>query len=344
MAVIRQKTADHIIFSAVDKYLLPQCRSPQPKGPGTVIRMALPMSAYSFLRYLRAKKTVDDRALNARVWARLAEYLAGREELRILEAGAGSGTMIERLVENGLLSSCEYTAVDASPENITALQTSAPVWGAAYGFAAAQPEPGIITLSNGDLQVRLVPVVEDVFDYLVGDQTPGWDVLIAHAFLDLVDLPTALSILLGALLPGGVFYFSINFDGLTALEPVVDPEYDARILMLYHASMDTRRRSSSPSGSSRTGRQLFTAIREAGAQILAAGSSDWVVFPHGSGYPDDEAYFLHFIIHTIDQELNAHPELDRRRFDRWITTRHNQIDGGELVYLAHQIDFFGMVP
>jgi len=33
--------------------------------------------------------------------------------------------------------------------------------------------------------------------------------------------------------------------------------------------------------------------------ILDAGSSDWVIFAGPQGYPSDEAYFLHFIIHTI---------------------------------------------
>ncbi len=61
------------------------------------------MADYSFLRYLRAKKTVDDRALNAGVWAQLAAHLGARDDVRILEAGAGIGTMIERLIERRLL-------------------------------------------------------------------------------------------------------------------------------------------------------------------------------------------------------------------------------------------------
>jgi hypothetical protein len=66
-----------------------------------------------------------------------------------------------------------------------------------------------------------------------------------------------------------------------------------------------------------------------------------VVIPVRGRYPADEAYFLHFILHTLDQALRRHPELDARQFARWIERRHAQIERGELVYIAHQIDVFG---
>ena len=75
--------------------------------------------------------------------------------------------------------------------------------------------------------------------------------------------------------------------------------------------------------------------------ILAAGSSDWVVFAGPQGYPADEAYFLQFIIHTMQQALTDHPDLDAARFADWIRRRQQQIESGDLVYIAHQIDFWG---
>jgi hypothetical protein len=66
-----------------------------------------------------------------------------------------------------------------------------------------------------------------------------------------------------------------------------------------------------------------------------------VVFPGQGGYPGDEAYFLHFIIWTIDQALSANPDVSPARFKRWIKERHAQIARGELVYIAHQLDFLG---
>ena len=67
----------------------------------------------------------------------------------------------------------------------------------------------------------------------------------------------------------------------------------------------------------------------------------WIVHPHEGGYPADEAYFLHFIIHTIYLALAGHPELDQERLVSWTAQRHAQIERGELVYIAHQLDIFG---
>jgi SAM-dependent methyltransferase len=251
--------------------------------------------------------------------------------------------MIERLLEHRLLTTCAYTAVDASPENIAEFQSNLPAWAENRELTASHPEPGRITLKNVELELDISVIPADVFSYLAHCETPGWDVLIAHAFLDLVDLERALPPLLGALKSGGIFYFSINFDGLTVLEPEADPLLDDLVLQLYHASMDNRRVAGRAAGSSRTGRLLLTKLREHGAQVLTAGGSDWVVVAGPSGYPDDEAFFLHFIMNTIELELADHPALDRKRFDRWIATRRQQIEEGDLVYIAHQIDVLGKI-
>jgi hypothetical protein len=95
-------------------------------------------------------------------------------------------------------------------------------------------------------------------------------------------------------------------------------------------------------GDSRTGRHLFELIQISGGQILAAGSSDWMVFPGAGGYPQDEAYFLHFIIDTLYQAINKHPELNTAQFEQWTRQRHAQIERQELIYIAHQLDYVGM--
>jgi len=75
--------------------------------------------------------------------------------------------------------------------------------------------------------------------------------------------------------------------------------------------------------------------------VLAAGGSDWVVFAGANGYPADEAYFLHDIIHTIELVLTGHPHLDAERVGAWAALRHAQIEQGALVYIAHQLDVLG---
>jgi hypothetical protein len=168
-------------------------------------------------------------------------------------------------------------------------------------------------------------------------------VLIAHAVLDLLDLPRAMPPLLSLLKPGGLCYFTLNFDGATIFEPAIDPLFDAAVEHLYHQTMDERVVNGQPSGDSRSGRRLFQILRQNSADILAAGSSDWVVFADHAGYRGDEAYFLHFIVDTVRAALEHHPQLAPRQaeFLAWIERRHLQIDRGELIYIAHQLDFLG---
>jgi SAM-dependent methyltransferase len=305
-----------------------------------------------FTRYLSAKKSVDDRALNRRVFDAFAQALpsATRESpVRVLEIGAGIGTMIERLLSHAVFSQAIYTAVDADAANIVELNQRLPAWAAAQGFNVEVLPAQDATLkrmrfSRAAHTVTIEAHSLNVFD-LVADQREraAYDVLIAHAVLDLLDVPPALPQLLSLLHHHGLVYFTINFDGATIFEPALDPAFDAEIERLYHQTMDERITHGVPSGDSRTGRHLFHRLRENGVDLLAAGSSDWVVFGGANGYPDDEAYFLHFTVDTVRGALAEHPALasQRDRFAGWIAQRHQQIDAGTLVYIAHQLDFVG---
>mgnify|MGYP000698819651 CR=1 FL=1 len=299
---------------------------------------------WSFTRYLASKKSVDDRALNRLVWDVLHAAVASRQTgspLQVLEVGAGIGTMIERLIDWGLLRRASYTAIDLDVGNIACARERLSEWAERRGFLASFHQQGL-NLVQGKKRLSLHLEAIDLHDFIQREQGRSkWDLLIAHAFLDLVNVPQTLAALFQLLNQDGLFYFTVNFDGLTVLEPVIDVELDERILQLYHRSMDERRVAGEPSGDSRAGRHLFTMLKHAGAEIIAAGASDWVVFPYGGTYAEDEAYFLHFIIHTIHNALVDHPELDSDQFARWIEQRHTQIERGELVYLAHQIDFCG---
>jgi SAM-dependent methyltransferase len=304
----------------------------------------IPMN-YSFLRYLSAKKTVDDRALNRYVWETLARQLPpSSTPLHILEIGAGTGAMLARMLDWRLLSQTDYTAIDAQPENIAEALASLPDWAESHHYRVDRVGPTALSLAKGSQQTTACFEAIDLFDFIKKEGSQRrWDLLAAHAFLDLIDLSASLPQILNLLRLGGLFYFTINFDGLTLLEPAIDPVFDELILELYHRSMDERLIAGKPSGDSRAGRHLFNHLRAAGAEILAAGASDWVVFPHQGVYPADEAYFLHHVIHFFEDALHGRPELDPQRFKTWLTERHAQINHGELTYIAHQLDFVGRV-
>jgi SAM-dependent methyltransferase len=307
--------------------------------------MTIP-SDFSYIRYLAAKKSVDDRALNRQVFAALAQTLGPRQEsgpLAFLEVGSGIGTMVERLWDWGVLTNAHYSAVDLLPENIAAAQTRLPAFAQERGLQVAATGNNSWLFTGPRRSLRLTLEALDVFDFAAREAGRStWDVLLAHAFLDLVDLETALPRLFALLKPGGCFYFNLNFDGATIFLPPLDPGLDALIEKLYHGTMDDRRIDDKPSGSSQTGRLLFSFLPKFGGRILAAGSSDWVVFPSPTAYPDGEAYFLHYIVNTVEGALRGHPLLSERSLQEWTSRRHQQIDQDKLVYLAHQLDFFGI--
>jgi hypothetical protein len=185
-----------------------------------------------------------------------------------------------------------------------------------------------------DVRVNLVHA--NVYEFISRKSAPV-DLLIAHSFLDLLPMPESLPKLLS--LTKNLAWLTLNFDGVTSLEPVVDSDLDARIERLYHETMDTR----PGGGDSLTGRHLFGHLEQAGAEIEAAGASDWVVYPVNGAYPSDEAYFLKFILHFFEESLGNHPELDRAVFAHWLGKRRQQVELGELVYIAHQIDFLARI-
>ncbi|MCL4503174.1 MAG: class I SAM-dependent methyltransferase [Deltaproteobacteria bacterium] len=301
---------------------------------------------YSFLRYLAAKKGLDDRSLNRHVRETLAGQILTRQEdsaCRVLEVGCGIGTMLERLIDWQLLAKADYTGIDLHPDSIGEARRRFRRFAAARGADLALKAGRFLYRQPGQAVGAEFEAI-DLFHFLTRERGRGrWDLIIAHAFLDLVDLKTTLPELLSLLVPGGFFYFTLNFDGATIFKPAIDAGLDQHLETLYHQTMDQRLVGGRLSGSSRTGRMLFEHLKNAGALVLAAGSSDWVVFPGPAGYPGDEAYFLHFIIHIIYQALKDHPELPQSDLQGWIEQRHAQILQGKLIYFARQLDFFGQV-
>lgn len=301
---------------------------------------------YSFARYLRAKVSVDERALNQAVWVKMASLLPAQSEdrpMKVLEVGCGIGTMVERMVRRGLFKHVDYTGIDIQAENIAQAAHYVREWTNQAGLNLSQRGAGHYFLQREQRSLDIQFSEADLSHFLAGaGRHQHWDLLIAHAFLDLVDVPSILPALLRTV-HEGVFYFTLNFDGQTILEPPVEPDLDEQIVRLYHQTMDQRRMGGVPSGDSQTGRHLFGHLRRAGATLQAAGASDWVVYPGQDGYPEDEAYFLHHILHTIQEALAGDSAIGERRLQDWSARRHAQVERHELVYMAHQIDFVGRV-
>jgi hypothetical protein len=308
------------------------------------LTMPIPLN-YSFSRYLAAKKSVDDRALNWQVWRRLVTALppaTPEQPLRILEVGAGIGSMVERLVAGDVLTYATYTAIDMAADLIAEARRRLPQWADQHGFQVHRNHEEQLILRRAGRHITIETEAIDVAQFRAREHgRRAWDLLIGQAFLDCIDVPTTVPALCSLVSPGGLLYFPITFDGGTLFQPEGDVTLDGAIESFYHQMMDQRVLEGKPSGDSRAGRHLFAHLRAAGVDVLAAGSSDWVVFAGASGYPVDEAYFLHYIIHNIGTALTGHPQLDADRLSTWMAQRDAQIEQGTLVYVAHQLDVLG---
>ncbi len=296
--------------------------------------------SYSYPRYLDAKRSVDARALNRRVWGRFVEALSGcSSPVRVLEVGGGVGATVERVVEaleGASPDRLHYTLVDIEPDNVAAARERLQQWADRRGYSVSGREQQ--TWTDGAMDVTVRFVTADLFDLASAREEASYDALIAQAVLDLFDISAVLRALRPLLRSGGLWYLPIHFDGVTAFEPPVDPALDARIEQLYHESMaEAPDRHGGPAGP-HCGRRLLTRLPELDAPLLDAGSSDWIVVPRDGEYPGDEAYFLHHILRFVETELSGHPELTAPAFAEWLRTRRRQIDDGTLVYVAHQLD------
>lgn len=296
-------------------------------------------SNFSYQDYLAAKKEIDDAALNSNVLQRCYAELARKENPEILELGAGTGAMAERFLDAGVIFQT-YILVDELKENTELSRKHLFDVLTRKDIPYTETNQSIIIRSySGKSEYRFVTA--DCFEFL--QQNPArYDLLIACALIDLLPMRKAVASFLGALKPDGLFYFPINFDGETIFEPVSDTGREKRLMRAYHQTMDERIINGLPSGDSKTGRKLFSLIPEMGGEIISGGSSDWVVFPKGDGYEGDTAVFLRFILDTVREALDDEA-VDNTELNNWHSERLEQLERGELIYIAHQLDVLGKI-
>ena len=288
---------------------------------------------YSAVRYLTSKATVDDDALNEAVLDRLTDHFAetGRPFLRVIELGAGVGSTYLRLLNSHLTGIGHYTMVDLDTESLAEAQRVA-------DENRGHAKPGAFTVDT---------VVEEAIGYLRRQANAGnrADLVIAQALVDLLNVPTFLEAAFDVLEPGGYLYLPITFDGTTIFGPPIDTSLDRQIIAAYHATMDARRTPDGLlTGGSGAGQALLRALPEAGLELAEEGPSDWEVVPHGGTYPHDVAYFLHHIINFVWESLRDGTVIPTDTLREWIAARHAQIERGQLVYIAFQIDVLARKP
>lgn len=345
-----------------------------------------------YVRYLHAKTTVDDRALNLRVLQALEAHITRhaarhrRHCLRIVEIGGGVGAMFIRLLRRGKVlaghDSVQYTIVDVKQDVLLAAQenilTNAPqILGlepvstrtdkplqSRYSFKpdgkgiaglhhAATQETDPVELCKIALTDRIsVRLVQgDAVRYLKTRRSK-YDLLVGAAVMDLWEPEITLKVFLSALdTSSGIsaFYLPINFDGTTDLFPTSSEgaECDRHVEEAFHHAMGNRSVMGQQTLASHTGRRLIPCIKGMKATVKSVGGSTWVVSADKGVYSKDEAYFVacivDFIQSTCDKSGGSGFPESPSLVARYFASRRKQISDGTLVYVAHNIDIFGVL-
>jgi len=291
-----------------------------------------------FQKYLEAKKSIEEGCLNTHVLDDIRGRTREKSSVSILEAGAGVGSMVQHLIEHDVVPSrFEYTAVDMNERNVETGRRRLFEWGKKGGNGYTVERDGGTLRFDGERRFDIEFSEGDIYEYeCESEHNGGYDLVVAHALLDILDLRRAVGHLLSL---GDAFYFPVCFDGVTAFEPPFDDGgFDTRVERTYHETMDSEDRP----GSSETGRRVFEAVRDAGGEVTSAGSSDWVVFPGEDGYTDDEEVLLFHILETVHEAVREEGSIDNGRLDAWLKDRKERVEQEELVYVAHQIDVAGL--
>ncbi|AFZ74426.1 class I SAM-dependent methyltransferase [Natronobacterium gregoryi] len=293
---------------------------------------------YSKERYLAAKRTVDDRALDRTVLKAFERRLEAGDH--VVEVGAGIGTMLQRLLEwERLPETVTYTLVDVDGDAIATARERLPAWAEERDYHVEPGDStGEFTLSRDKRAVTVRSTVSDAtvaFDHekpavALDDEAP--DAVVGSAFVDLFR-PVEVETLLACLPSGCLCYFPITFDGETIFQPTAVPGFDEYVSDRYHEDM---RRRANP-GDPHAGRRLLECA--ANEHVChAAGASDWIVTADDGSYPADEAYFLQHVLETVHTALEDDPAVDGDALESWIARRREQVESGELVYVAHGLD------
>jgi hypothetical protein len=231
-----------------------------------------------------------------------------------------------------------YTGIDNNRNNIEHIfHNKVHISSDAIDVESTEPWTVVQRSSGATYHTRFLHA--DVFDVDPVAFEHGADLVVAKAVVDLVPIGTFLNHIRPWMNAGALLYCPITFNGRTELSP--SHELDDQVFTVYHESMERRDdRSGEAIGGRYAGNRLVRALDAENWEVLGAEPSDWIVQPQpdGSGYPDDEAYFMEHLLHFIEQEIEMTDVVSSADVTRWLDTRRSQLEDAELTMRAHNLD------
>lgn len=315
-----------------------------------------------YIRYLEAKRSVDDRALNKEVlndFKRLLRNVANEYTVRILEIGAGTGAMLRRFLATEFFQHqrrVEYTMVDHKADVLIYARHMLTGEKLSESMQKSTGDTTDLHLaSTDDMQIPSVAVqdmdvhfrTDDALAYLRGNEKK-FDAVVAAAFLDHVGLDETIPLIRNSLLPESpirAFYFPINFSGVTRFKPDVNQA----IIDAFHSSMGRMNAGGIVIQNADTGLHIERTVKYHEALDVTFGSSNWFVDcnANAEGGGGDEAYFVRGIIAFISGTRKEHIVQSGVKVDCFnaeVDKLFRILERKHLKYLAGNIDVCGRFP
>ena len=288
----------------------------------------------AFADYLAAKFALDERSLNPEVRSAFWSVLRALPRIECLDVGAGAGATIRRLLASSLTQPLSLTALDSDPALLELARDSTAAHLRALGLELHVEEGAIRAQGAWDTAIRFA--AEELKSHR---PRRAYNVITAHAVLDILPLAPALRSFAAWLEPGGHLYATINYDAETALsEPYEDRKFEIELLDYYNYSMEIRRVDGQPTGGAYCGRRLAELLPECGFTVLVQGSSDWDMAPLLGRYRDDDVVCLNALLEMIFSEGQRSGLFRPDLLERWHADRRCLVQQGRLALHVHHTD------
>ncbi|OKY78351.1 MAG: putative SAM-dependent methyltransferase [Candidatus Methanohalarchaeum thermophilum] len=281
-----------------------------------------------FKEYLRVKEEIDGFSFNSEVKKNFMSLVDG-DKLKILEIGFGLGSMIKRCIKWGFSSEIEYWGIDKNGELIEPAKKNLVDFLTNYGLNYYINGDRIKVDDNVKVDVRFYQ--SELMDFRRNNY---FNLLLANSFFDLVDIDKSIKKILSLSEKNAIFYFTINYDGITRFLPYVDIKLDNKIEKIYNGSMNDL---NCRYDQSRSGSYLVDSLKKHKCEIKNLGPSDWVINP---SFGENEKYFLLYILNLIQETVRSQDSFDERT-EKWFSKRRQQIKKEELFFRACNLDMVG---
>jgi hypothetical protein len=221
--------------------------------------------------WLKLREDVDAVSRAGALMRRVAEAMAGLEEVRILDLATGAGSNVRYLAER-LPGRQRWLVVDRSPQLLSHLVLRTEAWARQRGYDA-ETSMGVLTIRGQGRQWDITPRERDL-NVVDQELVDGRQLVTASALLDLVSESWLRSIASHCRAAGAVALFPIVYNGKSSSWPA-EPE-DEMVLDLFNRHQRTDKGLGGPAAGPSATDAAVRAFAAEGFHVDVE-PSDWVL-------------------------------------------------------------------